>query len=152
MEKADLASSYFRQGYACSQSVLLAFAEEYGLTPALAARIASGFGAGMGRTGRTCGAVSGALMVLGLEFGASGVPDACDKDNAYARARQFLDAFQQQHGTLDCNALLCVDIGTSEGLSEARAQGKFVELCPVLVGDAVRTAAQILSETNKTNT
>lgn len=143
MDRADLAAAYFHQGYACSQSVLLAFAETFGLAPETAARIASGFGAGIGRTGRTCGAVSGAVMALGLAYG-SNIPDPAAKEAVYARVRVFLAEFQKLHESLDCNNLLCVDIATDEGRNQARAAGKFSELCPMLVCDAVRIVAQML--------
>jgi C_GCAxxG_C_C family probable redox protein len=153
MEKANLASSYFSEGYACSQSVLLAFAEDLGLAPEQAIRIASGFGGGMGRTGQTCGAVSGAAMVLGLAFGGSVTGDrpaiAAAKEAANERVRQFFQAFSRLHGSLECNSLLCVDISTPEGRSQAREQGKFSTLCPALVADAARITQEILDEAEK---
>lgn len=145
MEKKERAAAYFQQGYACSQSVLMAFADDYGLASELAARIASGFGAGIGRTGRTCGAVSGAVMVIGLAYG-SASPDRAAKEAAYERVQTFLADFQRLHGSLDCNSLICADMATPEGRDMARATGKFTELCPVLVADAARIAAQILTE------
>ena len=147
MGKADQAASYFRQGYACSQSVLMAFAEQFGLAPELAERVASGFGGGIGRTGRTCGAVSGAVMVLGLAYaGNFATEGSAAKEQMYARVRQFFAEFQQLHGSLDCNTLLCVDIATAEGRSQAREQGKFSSLCPLLVGDAVRIVEKMIAE------
>jgi C_GCAxxG_C_C family probable redox protein len=150
MGKTEQAASYFRQGYACSQSVLLTFAEQLGLTHELAERIAGGFGGGMGRTGRTCGAVSGAVMALGLAFTGNfaGEGSAAAKEQMYARVRQFFDEFQNLHGSLDCNTLLCVDIATAERRSQAREQGKFSTLCPLLVGDAVRIVDAMLAEAN----
>lgn len=148
MGRADKAASYFQQGFACSQSVLLVFAEELGLSPVLAERIASGFGGGIGRTGQTCGAVSGAVMALGLAYGENfgSAGSAAAKDQMYARVRQFFAEFQALHGSLDCNALLCSDISTPEGRSQAREQGKFSAVCPLLVQDAVTICETMLAE------
>lgn len=155
MDKANLAYSYFKQGYACSQSVLLAFADDFDLSPELASRIARGFAGGMGGSGRTCGAVSGALMALGigLEGSVNPVVDPVEfarvKKESNLRARQFFDAIRQLHGSLDCNTLLCADISTPEGARQAREQGKFASVCPALVKDAARIMAEILDETRQ---
>ena len=67
----ELARSRFSEGFSCSQSVLAAFAPELGLDADAALRVSAAFGGGMGRTGGPCGAVTGALMVLGLKYGAT---------------------------------------------------------------------------------
>ena len=69
MSRADLALSRFSAGFSCSQSVLSAFAPDLGLELDPALRVAAAFGGGMGRTGRTCGAVTSALMALGAAEG-----------------------------------------------------------------------------------
>ena len=66
--RIDVAGSRFSEGFSCSQSVLAAFAPELGLDADAALRVSAAFGGGMGRTGGTCGAVTGALMVLGLQI------------------------------------------------------------------------------------
>ena len=68
MSHTDLALSRFSEGFSCSQSVLAAFAPELGLDADAALRVSAAFGGGMGRLGDTCGAVTGALMVLGLRL------------------------------------------------------------------------------------
>jgi C_GCAxxG_C_C family probable redox protein len=65
MNHPDHAVELFNAGRNCSQAVLMAFAGELGLEPDAAARLAAGFGGGMGRMGHTCGAVSGAVLVRG---------------------------------------------------------------------------------------
>jgi C_GCAxxG_C_C family probable redox protein len=144
MEKAETATAYFGQGYACSQSVFLAFAAEFGLSTALASQVASGFGGGIGRTGSICGAVSGAIMAIGLKYGCPTAPDSAAKEMVYEQVRRFMQAFQEQHGSLDCNTLLCADISTAEGRAQARETGKFTHLCPLLVRDAVLIADAII--------
>jgi C_GCAxxG_C_C family probable redox protein len=140
MNKTERSTNFFSQGYACSQAVLLAFAEELGLSPELAARVAAGFGGGMGRAGKTCGVVTGGIMVIGLRH--SGAPDAEAKASVYADVRRFMAAFAARHGTTDCIGLLECDISTPEGHELARSQGLYKSRCPLFVRDA----AEILGE------
>jgi C_GCAxxG_C_C family probable redox protein len=104
----------FAQGCSCSQAVLAAYASAGGLDESAALRIAAGFGGGMGRLGHTCGAVTGAIMVLGLRHGsATMAPKA--KQAIYARVREFTSRFQQRHGSIVCRELLSGDFGSPDG-------------------------------------
>ena len=58
---SELAMAYFKEGYNCSQSVFLAFCDEYDMDFEMASKISSSFGAGMGRLREVCGAVTGCL-------------------------------------------------------------------------------------------
>ncbi|MHC4258915.1 MAG: C-GCAxxG-C-C family protein, partial [Planctomycetota bacterium] len=72
MDNVDHAVALFKEGLNCSQAVFSVYSEQMGLDNKTAAKIASGFGGGM-RMGETCGVVTGAFMVIGLEYG-SGDP------------------------------------------------------------------------------
>ena len=113
--RIETAVSRFAEGFNCSQAVFSAYAE--GLETETALKIASGFGGGMGRMAETCGAVTGAMMVLGLRFGAAS-PDREAKELIYARIREFADRFKARNGSLDCRDLLGCDISTPEGLRD----------------------------------
>ncbi len=134
----DQCAADFLAGYNCSQSVVRAFAAEFDLDPDIAVRVATAFGGGMGRTGRVCGAVSGALMVLGLRYGNALPTDKGAKEATYTLARRFMEAFAARHGSVDCPALLGCDISTPQGLQSARQQDLFNRQCPEYVKDAVR--------------
>ena len=95
MAHADHAVEKFRQGYNCSQSVVAAFAEDYGIDEQTAALHARGFGGGMGRTGGVCGAVSGAVMVIGLSTWDIADTDEA-KHRAYALVREFFRLLRQR--------------------------------------------------------
>ncbi len=138
MDHIDLCATNFAAGFSCSQSVLLAFASELGLDPSTAARIATAFGGGIARTGRLCGAVSGALMVLGLRYGSVSSTDKGAKEATYTLARRLVAEFEAQNGSVDCPDLLGCDIGTPEGMQQARKQDLFKRQCPAYVKDAVR--------------
>ncbi len=137
MNPTETASNSFEQGYACSQSVLLAFAQQFGLSPQLAARVAAPFGGGMARQGMTCGAVTGALMVLGLCYGSPAPDEKVAKEELYRRVQHFMQVFAHRQGALECKALLNCDISTPEGRAYALDQGLFKTRCPALVTEAV---------------
>jgi len=114
MSKADAALK-FHENYNCAQSVLAAYAADYGLELDKALSIAVGFGAGMGRVQETCGAVTGAIMVLGLSSHFK-EEDARPKINAvYAKVHRFIDEFAKEKGTARCRDLLNCDLSTEEG-------------------------------------
>lgn len=98
----------FRQGYNCSQSVLLAYAEDYGMTSELACRIAASFGAGMGRMREICGAFSGMLLVAGLETGATEGKDAAGKKANYDVVQMLAGKYKDKNGgdSIYCKELL----------------------------------------------
>lgn len=100
------AQIYFEEGYACSQSVLLAYAEHFNLDVRTAKLISSTFGGGMGRLRKTCGAVTGGFMVLGMAYGNEHGADMPAKLNAYARVRELYRKVESIHGTVECKELL----------------------------------------------
>lgn len=100
------AQSLFDQGYACSQSVLLAYAPYFNLEPTTAKIISSSFGGGMGRLRMTCGALTGGFMVLGLAYGNEDPNDMETKLNGYVKVRELYHKVVDIHGTADCKELL----------------------------------------------
>jgi C_GCAxxG_C_C family probable redox protein len=142
----DISEQYFNKGFACSQSVLAAFASQYGLDEEVALKIAAPFGGGMCRTGKVCGAVSGALMVIGLRFGQIKAEDKETKENVYALGRLFSDRFKSLHGSVMCTDLLGYDLSV---LSEAE-RGKYKDLfksrCINFVKDATRLVQGIIED------
>jgi C_GCAxxG_C_C family probable redox protein len=121
----------------CAQSVLVAFCEELGLKKDDALRIAMGFGGGMGHTGGTCGAVTGAYMVIGLktELTIDNLP-AC-KEKAYALVHEFDTRFKQRYPSALCGDLLGYDLRNPEQIEAAKAAGVFATKCPSFLREAV---------------
>ncbi len=147
---AEKAETLFVQGYNCSQSVLLAFAEECGLPEAVAARISSSFGGGMGRLREVCGAVSGMFMVAGLCCGYDDPKARTEKIEHYARIQQLAGDFQAKNGSIICRTLLGLNqSGASAPTPEERTTAYYQKRpCRALVGDAARiVAAALLAET-----
>lgn len=108
-KKVEITNSivaYFDQGFACSQSMLLGFADHYNLDKRTAKLISSTFGGGMGRLRRTCGALTGAYMVLGLEYG-NEIPDDLEtKLHAYSKVKELTKNFEETEGTSNCKEIL----------------------------------------------
>ncbi len=142
MKHSEKAVALFESGFNCSQAVLMAFAGESGMDSAKAAKLASGFGGGMGRMAHTCGAVTGAYLVIGLKHGATDANDKVAKENTYRLVREFAARFQALHPSDACRDLLGCDISTMAGLEEAKDKGLFGSVCPRLV----REAAEILED------
>lgn len=140
---ARIASEHFAAGCNCAQAVLRCFADRYGLDADTAVRLATGFGVGLGRGG-ACGAVSGAVMVLGLAGGGAGPDGAAAKAATYARAREFYDRFLERHGSLICRDLMELDPSTPDGLELARREGRFTARCSRFVGDAAAIVATMI--------
>jgi C_GCAxxG_C_C family probable redox protein len=105
-EQINKALALFDEGYACSQSVLLSFAEQFELDSETAKLISSTFGGGMGRLRQKCGAVTGAFMVLGLAFGNTNPKDMDTKLDAYKKVRDLNQKIEEIHGTSNCVELL----------------------------------------------
>jgi C_GCAxxG_C_C family probable redox protein len=145
VSRADTAVEFFLQGYNCSQAVLAAFAPDFGLSREHAFKLGGPFGGGMARCGDACGAVTGAMMVLGLAYSSAEVdPEA--KACSYAAARRLFDEFRASHGSIVCRDLLGCDLGTEEGWEEAKARDTHHTVCPGLVRRAAEVVEQILGE------
>lgn len=137
-----LANGRFARGFNCAQSIFSAFADHYGVSSEFALRLAAPFGAGFARRGQVCGALTGALMVLGLHYGQDR-PEA--KEEMYAITRAFMQQFEQRHGSVLCSELIGHDISTPEGLQAARDANAFGRLCPLLVDETAKALARQLS-------
>ena len=96
----------FMQGYGCCQSVVAAFADLYGLDDTMAKRVAAGFGGGVGRLRMMCGAVSGIVMLVGLDCGQTEGSDRMGKSHCYHVVQQLLAEFKEQNGSVICAELL----------------------------------------------
>lgn len=109
-----------------------------------AARIGCAFGGGIARTAQLCGAVSGALIVIGLAHGNTSAADPASRDRTYEVTKEFLRSFSECHGSTTCRDLLGVDIATPDGRKTAMETGLFKTRCPVFVRDAAATTARLV--------
>ena len=135
MKKSQLAIENFKT-LNCAQSVLLSYASELKLDDMTALKISSGFGGGMAMA-ETCGAVTGAYMVLGMKVQSEGKTIQDIKSETKASVKKFNEIFVAKHGSLKCKKLLGVDISTPEGSVVAHKKNLFNTVCSDLVGSAV---------------
>ena len=133
MKRKDKAIGYFRSGYSCSQAVLMACAGESELT----AKAAAGFGGGMGRMQKTCGAVTGAYIWFGLSCTTDGIPGESDKARVYEKVREFNRIFVARNGSDNCSELLGEDLNTAEGKSRIARKGLTEKVCEKCITDAI---------------
>jgi C_GCAxxG_C_C family probable redox protein len=134
----------FESGLNCAQAVLSALAPRLHVTEETALRVAALFGGGMGRQGEVCGAVTGALMALGLRHGTTVAGDAEGKDRNSRIAAELMARFRERHGSLRCLDLLGCDLGTPEGRLAAQERGLFKTVCPALVCDGAAMALALM--------
>lgn len=138
MTRTEKAISLFSRGYNCAQSVFYAFADELGIDESMAKNIALGFGGGMGRLQHTCGAVTGAIMVLGLHYGSEDGKDIFSKEKVFLKVQEFVKDFERIHNTVNCGELLGIDMNTDEGMSEAKEKNLFMTKCIEYIKYAIR--------------
>ncbi|MFX1571608.1 MAG: C-GCAxxG-C-C family protein [Promethearchaeota archaeon] len=144
MSKVEKVISSFRGDFNCAQSILSSFATQYGLDKDTALRLATGFGGGMGRLQNTCGAVSGAFMVIGLRYGMGINDDTETREKTYQVIRDFSNRFQEIHGSLICKELLGCDINTIEGKEYYDQNDFFEKKCLQYVKDSALILEEIL--------
>ena len=139
MTRAERARENFKQGYNCAQAVMLAFADEIGLSEERAAALAKPMGAGMGRLRETCGAVSGAVLCLGLLY-----PDM-GKGEMYALVQEFAGRFKEENGSYNCGELLAgAGIAAETSPSPEARTAAYYKKRPC--AELVYSAARILQE------
>ena len=144
-ETLKLAESYAAQRFLCSESCLMALAKAQGVESLLIPRIATGFGAGMGRSGETCGAVTGAVIGLGIKFGRDKVEPIKDR-RPYWYATELLERFKKEHGELTCPALLELDIAKPADYDEYNKRNLWVNNCTKYILSATGIACDIIEE------
>ena len=137
--KSKLVENRF-PAFNCAQTVFSLFAEDLGLDEKTALKIASGFGGGMA-CAETCGAVTGAYMVIGMKHGHD-VSDPEKKANTKELIKKFNQKFKEKHESLICKELTGYDISTPEGAEAASEADVFQSKCPGFL----KTSCNILEE------
>lgn len=145
MTKTERALELFSNNFNCSQAVLTAFAPDFGLDEKLALMIGTEFGGGA-RNGEMCGAVSGALMVLGLKYGHFDSADNGQKSMAYAIAVEYTRRYKEANGSIVCRDLLGYDLTKPAEMDCIKAQGLFGSVCPAAIKSAVELLEEIFAE------
>ena len=149
-QRVDRAVDYFMQGYGCCQSVVAAFADLYGLDDTMAKRIGAGFGGGVGRMRMMCGAVSGIVVLVGLDCGQTEGSDREGKSACYKVVQQLLARSREHNGSLICAEILGLK-GHDKAMSSYEASARTAEYyktrpCAAKVESAARIFAEYLQD------
>ncbi len=143
MKRSEIAISFFNLGYNCAQSIFSVFSEEFGVNKQQARSAASGFGGGFGELQETCGAVTGAIMVIGCKyFDENKCSDS--KKMVYKKTRDFIEKFKKRNGTINCLELTGVNFKTGEGMKTADEKALFRDKCEKYVRDACEILEEII--------
>ena len=148
-ERVSRAVENFMAGYGCCQSVVAAFADLYGLDDVMAKRLAAGFGGGVGRLRMMCGAVSGIVMLVGLDCGQTVGSDRQGKSACYKVVQQLLARSKAENGSLICAEILGLQ-GHEKAQSSYEASPRTAEYyktrpCAAKVESAARIFADYLN-------
>lgn len=138
--RGERAYALFKEGYNCSQSVVMAFSDVIGMDEKYAAKIVSGFGGGMGRVREVCGAFSGAVFVVSCLLGYDEANADAKKKELYDKIRETAEKFKIQNGSLICRELLS-EVGIVDGDRKKRP-------CPQIVASAAQILEDFLEENN----
>ena len=137
MERSEHAKELFLSGSNCAQSVLLSFAEDFGYSKELALKVSAGFGGGMGKEQGPCGAVTGAIMVLGILEGEKASDNDQLKTQTYNSVKEFLKEFTDDFQTTNCWELTGCDFKTDAGNEKFKDEGVMEKICAPCVKRAV---------------
>jgi C_GCAxxG_C_C family probable redox protein len=143
-KSAEKAVSFFREGFICAESVLMAMQDYLGLerNPALA----TGFGAGIARRGSVCGAVTGGILAINLKHGRRKSKDEESIKQCYIRALEFYKKFEEKMGSAICYDIIQCDLKTEEGQKKFRENNLLEEKCFKCVETSVNILLDILEE------
>jgi len=142
---ADKAVELFAQNYNCAESLLLATCQTCGVEEnSLVPRIASGFGAGFGRLGYACGALTGSMLGLGALYGRD--TSGGDRDRIYSRVVKLEQEFREKFGTINCREIIGFDMTVPEEMKAAKESGVFETKCAECVRAAAEITGRICSE------
>ena len=142
MNRSEHAKELFLSGYNCAQSVVLSFADDLKFSKELAQKMAAGFGGGMGKTQETCGAVTGAIMILGLLKGEDVNNNEELKTSSYGAVKDLVQAFVAEYNTTKCRDLIGCDLNTPEGSAKFKDENIMVTIC----ADCVKKAVEIVED------
>jgi C_GCAxxG_C_C family probable redox protein len=146
VSKAEQAVAAFEEGANCAQAMLSTYGPALGLDADVAMRIGAPLGGGLARLGRTCGAVTGAIILIGLLHSRARASSSNGRHSVYDVAATFVQEFEARSGSTLCRELLGCDLATEAGRRRADEEGLHSKVCPNLVRDAAQLFEQLARE------
>lgn len=145
------AAKLFKEGYNCAQSTFCAFSDELGIDKAIALKLTSSFGGGMGRLREVCGAVSAMFMIAGLLKGYTCPQDDDAKTQHYKLIQNLAEEFKKLHKTIICRELLGLSEGKDDYTPSKRTEEYYAKRpCEKIIADAALIIEKhLINKTNK---
>jgi len=140
---AQKAARYFEDHYNCAESVILAGQELLGANRRIPFSVGTTLGAGIARQGMMCGAITGALILVGLAHGRSSPQEKDMYERAMVTAGEILERFRREHGSLACRELVGLDLNDPSERQRFNDDPERRERCKSFV----KTAARLLEQT-----
>ena len=136
----------FYNGMNCAQSILTAYADTLKFDPSFALSVSSGFGGGMGKLQKTCGAVTGSFMALGIYNSQKHFENIEARNATNEMIQKFTVDFKAMHGSLDCKALLDCDFTTDEGDKKFKDMDLKKSVCSKCLADSVKLIEGLIGD------
>jgi C_GCAxxG_C_C family probable redox protein len=141
-EASKIAASHFRDGYNCAESVLMAMQEVWQMEKR--PDMATAFGAGIGRRGSVCGAVTGGIIAINLKYGRMKAEE--DREQSYALALNYYKKFEKEFNSAICYDLIGCDLTDSHGQRKFKESNLFEKHCVRFVEGAVKILTGLTKE------
>lgn len=136
----------FNNGMNCSQSIVTTYADHLKFDSDMALSVSAGFGGGIGNMQKTCGAVTGAFMVLGI-YNSKLHANNSDAVNATNEmVKRFTHYFDALHGSLDCKSILNCNLSTVEGERQFQDQDLKKNICSKCISDSIKLIELLINE------
>jgi C_GCAxxG_C_C family probable redox protein len=134
MTKKQEILDLFHSRLTCTQAVFSVYGKDMGVDENMATAIATGFGAGIARSQQICGALTGAIMVLGLKyFNPENLNDS--KELIYHKTSELMERFKNINSSCNCRELIGVDFNTKDGMEIAEKNDLFNTRCKKYLSD-----------------
>ena len=143
-EAVGLAEAMVEEGFLCSEAVFKAIACAQGITNELIPKVASGFAAGLGRSGEVCGAVSGAVLGLGLKYGRNSPEKTPPGRRPYWYATELVHAIKERKGAVTCAGILGLDLKDQGDLETYNKLDHWNTTCREVIKEATALAWDLL--------
>lgn len=112
MNKKEIATNKFFNGYNCAQSVVCTYAKEFNVDEETAFRMSEGFGSGIPGFENVCGACSGLIMVTSLRNCLKKNLEHPSRPQTYTQVKEMVSKFEERMGAIDCKTLKETKDGT----------------------------------------
>jgi len=147
MTRKEQSQEFFKQGYNCTQAVVMTFADVLTIDPKELCKIASPFGGGLSRMRETCGAVTGMVLVLGNLIGYDTPETGEKKHELYKNTQELLRIFENKYGSLTCRVLLNLTQKHDDSKPSDRDSSFYLKRpCLELIGGASEILEKFLQE------